>query len=659
MADSTNVLREYLISLGFRVDEKGNKKFGTALNGLDKGATKLSKSIVGVGIAAQAMVTEFAFRMEKLFYASRLAESSALNLQSLSFGGKQAGIANITDQVQALARSIRANPGLVGLLHSLGVKVEGRDMSDVAKDLVAQLSKMPFYIAQRYAAMFGIDPDTLKLWIDGQKDIEAASKLAADAAKDVGVNTDEAVKAGKEYAQSWREILLYVGFFRDALSITMLGPMKDMAAATKELLRDWIRIAQAKSAPTGITPASAAASGVTVDQQTEIARRLEEQRKRIAAKPPEERTPEERRLSGLDPETGKPAQPKTYREKTPEQRAKDYNVIERGLHEVMDPTIAGAGGGVDISQESKKRLGLKEGESVAAPESKGIARRAFEKLFKFQKPYEADDASVEAATRPDRVQIERERVVPADPAAPGLPGLPGEPGAPGLPAAAAAPGLPGKPGEPAAPAPAPKAEAKAQPKDENRTLLNQLERKYALPEGLLDRVWKRESLRGNPKFMESPKGAKGHFGFMDKTAKQYGVKDPNDFKQSAEGSAKYFADLLKKYGGDIKYAAAAYNWGPGHLDKHLQKAMDSHPNMSMKDLDKYVLGTVPKETRDYVNSVAAGDEKPAAAAGATIHQKTDIHVHGVSDPSAAAHEVFEAQRTTNADMVRQLTPRIN
>jgi soluble lytic murein transglycosylase-like protein len=119
-------------------------------------------------------------------------------------------------------------------------------------------------------------------------------------------------------------------------------------------------------------------------------------------------------------------------------------------------------------------------------------------------------------------------------------------------------------------------------------LFARLESKYSLPAGLMDSVWKQESNRGDPRFMVSPKGAKGHFGFMDPTAKQYGVTDPNDLEQSADGSARMWRDLMNKYGGDLSKASMAYNWGQGNLDR---KGAERAPAESRAYADAMVKGT--------------------------------------------------------------------
>ena len=98
--------------------------------------------------------------------------------------------------------------------------------------------------------------------------------------------------------------------------------------------------------------------------------------------------------------------------------------------------------------------------------------------------------------------------------------------------------------------------------------LNGLEKKYGLPPGVLDSVWAAESSRGVN--MESPKGALGHFGFMPKTAKEYDLKDPNDFVSSADAASRKIKNLMRYYKKDVEKALAAYNWGEGNLDADIE-----------------------------------------------------------------------------------------
>lgn len=71
----------------------------------------------------------------------------------------------------------------------------------------------------------------------------------------------------------------------------------------------------------------------------------------------------------------------------------------------------------------------------------------------------------------------------------------------------------------------------------------------------------------NPKAL-SKSGAAGLMQLMPGTATEVGVKDVWHQQQNIQGGALYLASLLKRYKGNIMLATAAYNAGPGAVDKH-------------------------------------------------------------------------------------------
>lgn len=84
----------------------------------------------------------------------------------------------------------------------------------------------------------------------------------------------------------------------------------------------------------------------------------------------------------------------------------------------------------------------------------------------------------------------------------------------------------------------------------------------------------------------SPKGAQGIMQLLPQVAAEYRVPDPFSAAQSIRGGAHYLGDLLRRYRGDRRLAAAAYNAGIGAVARY---------------------GGVPPyaETRDYVAKVEA------------------------------------------------------
>ncbi|WP_258872716.1 lytic transglycosylase domain-containing protein [Thalassotalea euphylliae] len=66
----------------------------------------------------------------------------------------------------------------------------------------------------------------------------------------------------------------------------------------------------------------------------------------------------------------------------------------------------------------------------------------------------------------------------------------------------------------------------------------------------------------------SKQGAQGLMQLMPATARELGVVNPFDPQQNIRGGVKHLAKLTKKYYGNIRMVAAAYNAGEGSVEKY-------------------------------------------------------------------------------------------
>ena len=89
--------------------------------------------------------------------------------------------------------------------------------------------------------------------------------------------------------------------------------------------------------------------------------------------------------------------------------------------------------------------------------------------------------------------------------------------------------------------------------------------RYGLPRELVRSVMAAES--GMAPNAISPKGAIGLMQLMPGTAEVLGA-NPYDPAQNVDAGARYLRDLLEKYNYGLRHALAAYNAGPGAVDKY-------------------------------------------------------------------------------------------
>lgn len=657
---NAETLKDFLISLGFNVDEAGAKKFDAVVAGTTLKAIELGVKVEAAALSVVAFTAKIASSLDNLYWASQRTGATVEGIKQIGYAVSQVGGSadSARGSLENLARFIRNNPGAEGFLNRLGVQTRDasgnmRDMATIFTGVGQRLSNMPYYRANQYAQMLGLDENTLMAMRRG---IGQFSGEYTAMAKAIGYNADVAAVSSNKFMTSLRSFGLMAGMARDKIGSNLAnGLAGSIDTLRRQIMENFPKIEGAITAGvkgvlwfgeiigrvvyrliqlTGDIINWWKSLGTETRQVIEvfgtlmIAWRL--LNSAFAMSPigrvimlgaaliglyDDYRTWKEGGQSLID--WGKWEPGIKYAQKAFASLSKDFGGIYVKVKD-LGSAILDLGKrflefiNIDTSKFNGKWLFDQIIESVRSSiKILGSLVDALRKVISGDFSGAWDSLKGAAAAWSDSPVIQG--------------------------AASVGQGLWDKAVDwwngdatqygQSVKRPSP-SKAGAQLLGWMAPMMGKLEAMYNLPSGLLRSVAITES--GGNQFAVSGAGAQGMFQFMPGTARDMGLRGNDVFDpiKSAEAAARYLSMLLQKNGGDLGKALASYNWGIGNVQK-------------------YGMALMPQETRQYIPKVLSN----MPGAGAQVQQQNTYHIYG-GNAQDIGQEVGRRQLESNARVLR-------
>lgn len=226
---NAETIKDFLVSLGFGIDEAGYEKFESVLADVTANAIKTGLAVEGAALSVVAFTAKIASGLDNLYWASQRTGATVQGIQSIGYAVSQVGgsVDAARSSLESLSRFVRNNPGAEGFLNRLSVQTRDasgnmRDMAAIFTGVGQKLSSMPYYRANQYAQMLGIDENTLMAMRRG---LGQFSAQYSEMTKAIGFNADQAAVSSNRFMTSLKAFGEMAGMARDKIGSNLAEGM--------------------------------------------------------------------------------------------------------------------------------------------------------------------------------------------------------------------------------------------------------------------------------------------------------------------------------------------------------------------------------------------------------------------------------------------------
>lgn len=252
----SSVIKEFLVALGYKIDDQGFKRFTDSISRSTREAAELGATVTTTATAIGIAVEKIARQYEDLYYASQRTGATVMGLRATQFGFKQIGsdAATARSSVEAFAASIRTNPGIAGLVRSMGI--DPTNAQEAALKVVEKL-KTIYGEAKYYAAaatmtqLFGMDEQTFRQVWTNLDTLKVSMVEHTQKAREAGVESDADTASFLKFARAVNSLEDSFLVLEERITKDFLGPAQATVEAIDAIIQAVGRLDKASGGKVG------------------------------------------------------------------------------------------------------------------------------------------------------------------------------------------------------------------------------------------------------------------------------------------------------------------------------------------------------------------------------------------------------------------------
>lgn len=224
---NAETIKDFLISLGFDIDEAGGRKFEAVVSGVTLNVIKMGVAVEAAALTVVGFTTKIASGLDKLYWQSQRTGATANNIRAIGYAFSQAGgtVEGFNGTLDNVARFLRSTPGAEGFLRNLGIQTRDangklRDTAQLVTLVGDKLAKMPYYRANQYAQILGIDENTLLAMRRGVQGFTSDYQGMLQA---TGFDSQKAAEQSNKFMTQMRGLTGLFGIMRDKIGGNLAG----------------------------------------------------------------------------------------------------------------------------------------------------------------------------------------------------------------------------------------------------------------------------------------------------------------------------------------------------------------------------------------------------------------------------------------------------